>query len=177
MRLHLIRHAHAVPAEEDPVRPLSARGRRQAKALAAFFRANGWLQPKVMWHSPLARSHETAALLAAGLGFTGPLHEESGLEPEDDPRGTFARLRKAGDGLVIVGHEPHLGLLATLLVGRRRGWTEAKRTRGQPVVTGGAEASWFVLKKAACLTLERSENDHTWSVRALIGPSLIGFKK
>jgi phosphohistidine phosphatase len=173
VRLHLIRHADAVPAEKDPARPLSVRGRRQAKALATFFRRNGWLQPKAMWHSPLARSHETAALLAAGLEFTGPLHEESGLEPEDDPRATFARLRKVGDGLVIVGHEPHLGLLASLLVSADQGSTVSRRSGGPPVPALVAGASLFVMKKAACLTLERSEGEPAWSVRALVGPSLI----
>jgi hypothetical protein len=29
------------------------------------------------------------------------------------------------------------------------------------------------MKKAACLTLERSEGEPAWSVRALVGPSLI----
>lgn len=177
MRLHLIRHAHAVPAEEDSLRPLSLRGRRQAKALAAFFRRSDWLRPKVIWHSPLARSHETATLLAVGLRFSGPLHEESGLEPEDDPKATFARLRKVGDGLVIVGHEPHLGLLATLLVSGDRRLTASSRTGGPAVPTFAADVSLFVLKKAACLTLEKSEGERVWSVRALIGPSLIEPKR
>lgn len=173
MRLHLIRHAHAVPAEEDALRPLSLRGRQQAKALATFFRRNDWLKPKAIWHSPLARSHETATLLAVGLKFAGPLHEESGLEPEDDPRGTFARLRKVHDGLVIVGHEPHLGLLATLLVCGDRKSTVSKRTGGPAVLTLAADISLFVLKKASCLTLEREEGERTWSVRGLIGPNLV----
>jgi phosphohistidine phosphatase len=173
VRLHLIRHAHAVSAEEDSLRPLSLRGRRQAKTLATFLRRNDWLQPKAIWHSPLARSHETATLLAVGLKFAGPLHEESGLEPEDDPRATFKRLRKVHDGLVIVGHEPHLGLLATLLVCGNRGLATSKRMGGPPVLTFTAETSLFVLKKAVCLTLERDEGDLAWSVRALIGPSLV----
>jgi phosphohistidine phosphatase len=156
---------------------LSLRGRRQAKALAAFFRRNDWLQPKAIWHSPLARSHETATLLAVGLKFTGPLHEESGLEPEDDPRATFKRLRKVHDGLVIVGHEPHLGLLATLLVCEDQRTTASSRTGGTPVPTFAAGVSLFVLKKAACLTLERDEDERVWSVRALIGPSLIESKR
>lgn len=173
MRLHLIRHAHAVSVEEDSLRPLSLRGRRQAKALAAFFRRNDWLQPTAIWHSPLARSHETATLLAVGLRFSGPLHEESGLEPEDDPRATLRRLRKVHDGLVIVGHEPHLGLLATLLVSGDPGLTASSRIGGPPVPASVAETSLFVLKKAACLTLERGQGERAWSVRALIGPSLI----
>ena len=45
MRLYLVRHAHAVPEEENARRPLSARGRKTVRQIAAFFRENGALQP------------------------------------------------------------------------------------------------------------------------------------
>ena len=34
MKLYLMQHAEAVPSAEDPARPLSARGRRQAEITA-----------------------------------------------------------------------------------------------------------------------------------------------
>ncbi len=154
MTLHLIRHAHAVDAEENPLRPLSDRGRAQVAQLVAFFRANGRLRPAACWHSPLVRSRETATLLATGLGFAGPLLEVPGLEPEDDPRIIAGRVTRAADGLVIIGHEPQLSALATLLV------------------RGSAEPPIFALKKAAGLALECDEG--AWQVRWLIGPELLG---
>jgi phosphohistidine phosphatase len=156
MRLHLIRHAHAVDAEEDPRRPLSARGRTQVARLVAFFRVGGRLRPAEIWHSSLARSRETAALLARGLDFSGPVRKMPGLEPEDDPRATAGRLTGAGDGLVIVGHEPHLSSLATLLL------------------SDAAESPVVVLKKGACLALDHEEG--IWRVRWLVDPGLIGPK-
>jgi phosphohistidine phosphatase len=152
--LHLIRHAHAVGADENPLRPLSDRGRIQVAQLSAFFRAGGRFHPAEFWHSPLARSRETATLLATGLGFAGPLIEMPGLEPGDDPDATAARLSGAPDGLAIVGHEPHLSALATrLLCG----------TDAPTVIT---------MKKGSCLALE--EDAGVWRVRWLIGPELIG---
>jgi phosphohistidine phosphatase len=152
--LHLVRHAHAVSAGENPLRPLSPHGRDQVAQLAAIFCANGRLRPAEIWHSPLARARETAVLLARGLGFTGLLVETPGLEPEDDPRATVARLQDAPDGLVIVGHEPHLSALAGCLL------------RGQ------GEPPSITMKKCACLALERDGD--LWSVCWLIGPELLG---
>lgn len=154
MTLYLIRHAHAVGADEDPLRPLSSRGRSQTVQLARFLQAGRQLHPSEFWHSPLARSRETAALLARSLRFAGPLVETSGLEPEDDPRATASLVSGAPDGLVIVGHEPHLSALATLLL----------QARGHvPVVS---------LQKGACLALDRKDDD--WCIRWLIGAELIG---
>ncbi|HWA09947.1 MAG TPA: histidine phosphatase family protein [Opitutaceae bacterium] len=156
MILHLIRHAHAVAASEDPRRPLSRRGRAQVAQVAAFFRANGQLQPAEIWHSPLARSRETATRLAAALGFSGPLKEKAGLEPEDDPAATAARLGRLRHRVAVVGHEPHLGTVAALLV------------------TGSGDTPAFGLKKACCLALERSRG--RWRVRWLAGPELLGAR-
>ena len=70
MRLYLVRHAHAVPEEENARRPLSARGRKTVRQIAAFFRANGALQPGHVWHSPHWRARETAEIQARGLGLS-----------------------------------------------------------------------------------------------------------
>jgi len=152
--LYLIRHAHAVGAGEDPLRPLSSRGRSQVAQLTRFLQAGRQLHPSVFWHSPLARSRETAVLLAKGLGFAGPLVEIAGLEPEDEPRATASLLASAPDGLAIVGHEPHLSALATLLL---------RAGGGVPVVS---------LKKGSFLALE--QDGGAWQIRWLIEPELLG---
>lgn len=164
MKLHLVRHAHAVTAEEDPARPLSARGRADARRLAGFFRGNRAFQPAQLWHSPLARARETAVLLAAGLAPEPLLIETPGLQPDDDPLETARRLAAypASHDLALVGHEPHLSALATLLV----------RGRPQPAA--------FALKKGAVLTLERGSGIHKksalprWRVRWHFSPELLG---
>jgi phosphohistidine phosphatase len=114
--VYLIRHAHAVPAEEDPNRPLSPKGREQIAEVCAALRARQGFKPAEIWHSPLARARETAELLAAGLGLSAPLVLKPGLEPSDDPAGIAAVLAAEARDIAVVGHEPHLGGLATLLV-------------------------------------------------------------
>lgn len=151
--LFLIRHAHAVDAEEDPERPLSARGRRQVRALAKFLRGSGRLRPAEIWHSPLARSGQTARLLARELELRAALLEVGGLEPGDEPAVVARRLPAVTCPLAIVGHEPHLSALASLLVAG----------------SGGQAA--FVLKKCAVLALEGA-GEH-WQVRWLVSPEIL----
>lgn len=154
MILYLIRHAHALRAEEDPERPLSKRGRGQVRALAAFLRPSAAFEARELWHSPLARSQETAELLRGRLKLDAALKRVAGLEGDDDPRVIARKLATPpAESLAIVGHEPHLGALATLLV------------------TGAAEPVRFIFKKAAVLALERVE-DH-WAVRWQIAPEII----
>ena len=154
MRLYLVRHAHAVPEEDDARRPLSARGRKAVRQIAAFFQASGALQPGQIWHSPLWRARETAEILARGLGLSRKaLVETSGLLPEDDPAEIVRRLASAGEDLALVGHEPYLSALATRLVVGRRKW------------------SVFEFKKGAVLCLERT--GASWQIRWHFSPELL----
>lgn len=116
MQLYLIRHAHAVTAEENPLRPLSERGRGQVAQLVTYFRRSGNFLPGEVWYSQLVRSRETASLLTVGLDLSVSLLECPDLEPEADPRRVMARITCATQSLAIVGHEPHLGALAALLL-------------------------------------------------------------
>ena len=116
MQLYLIRHAHALSEEQDPGRPLSRKGRAQVKRLAKFLRAQPAFAPTAIWHSPLARSRQTARLLAQALAPNATLTEITGIEPEADARLTAKRLKPTPAALAIVGHEPHLSALAALLV-------------------------------------------------------------
>ena len=120
MTLYLVRHAHAVAAEENPLRPLSERGREEVARLVTYFRRVGTFQPSEIWCSHLVRSRETASLLTVGLGLSVPLLECPDLEPEADPKRTIARIAAAARPTAIVGHEPHLGALAALLLEGRQ---------------------------------------------------------
>lgn len=153
MELFLLRHAHAVDGEDDARRPLSPRGRQQIKTLADFLVSSGALHPMEIWHSPLDRSRETAELLVEGLGLTAKLIETPGLEPCDDPARIAARLKDVREPIVIVGHEPHLSTLATLLVG------------------GTPDAPIFVVRKSTIIALE-GIGSH-WQVRWQLAPELL----
>ncbi len=158
MNLYLIRHAHALAETEDAGRPLSAKGHAQVKSLAKFLRAKPAFAPAEVWHSPLARSRQTARLLAAALAPTAKISEIAGLEPENPPRTVAARLKPVRHDLAIVGHEPHLSLLAALLV------------------TGAVTPDIFKLRKAAVLCLDREDAASPtapWRVRWLLAPELL----
>jgi len=155
--LYLIRHAHAVDAESDAERPLSDRGREEARRLASFLLPTGQFRPEEGWHSPFVRARETAAILAAVLGWTFPLEIVPGLEPEDFPGRIAARLATTAQSVVIVGHNPHLTGLATLLV------------------TGALNPAAFAFSKCAALALEPGYNRSpgSWLVRWMVSPPLL----
>lgn len=165
MLLHLVRHAHALSEDEDRSRPLSPRGRAEVARLARFLGTCGVFRPAQIWHSPLARSRQTADELAARLLLVDALRVEiPGIQPEDAPRELAERLhlhpKDRGD-IAVVGHEPHLSALASLLV------------------RGKARPDLFVLKKSALLTLEPTDATHKksghlrWRVRWQISPELL----
>jgi phosphohistidine phosphatase len=114
--IYLIRHADAVSDEVDPERPLSGRGRDQVGGVCKILGKESVFRPAEIWHSPLVRSRETAELLARGLGLSAPLVLKPGLEPDDDPGEIAAVLAADGREIAVVGHEPHLGVLAALMV-------------------------------------------------------------
>lgn len=153
MRVFLIRHAHAVDAADDAVRPLSTKGRAQVRALAKFLRGNEAFAPEEIWHSPLVRSRETAVLLAKHLKLDAPLKLTPGLEPEDDPRAAAKKIAAARNAIAMVGHEPQLSAVASLLV------------------AGRAEPVAFAMKKCAVLALER--DGPNWIVRWHVSPEVI----
>lgn len=163
MRLYLVRHAHAVTAEEAPNRPLSPRGRADTVRLAAFLRVNQAFTATQLWHSSLLRARETAQLLAAGLSTEPAIIETPGLLPEDDPLEFAARLETSPPecDLALVGHEPYLSALATTLA-RGRPWPIA-----------------FSVRKGAIIAFERTESRHRksgfcrWLIRWHLSPELL----
>ena len=153
MQVFLIRHAHAVDAADDPVRPLSRRGRDQVRALARLLRPAGVFAPGEIWHSPLARARETAALLRQGRGLKAKLVTVAALGTDAGVTVLAKRLGRTRRPLALVGHEPYLSALASLLV------------------TGAAAPAVFVLKKCAVLALERTGPG--WAVRWQVAPELL----
>jgi len=153
MHLYLIRHAHALDGDDDDSRPLSRKGRKQARTLARFLREAGAFEAEEIWHSPLRRASETSALLAKHLQTKVRLTAVAGLRPEDPGDSILGKLRKTRRTVALVGHEPHLSALATLLV------------------TGEAAPPRFMFKKCAALRLDRVAGG--WAVRWQVSPELI----
>jgi phosphohistidine phosphatase len=114
VRLFLVRHAEAAPGEPDDLRPLTPRGRDQARALAERLAADE-LRPDAVLSSPLLRARETAEELARALGIRA--------EPDERlaPGATAGDVRAAavgrGDTVLVVGHQPDCGEIVAALTG------------------------------------------------------------
>ena len=154
MPVFLIRHAEAADLVPDHARPLTARGRHQVALVAHFLARSRSFRPAEVWHSPLVRARETAQLLLHEMALAVPLRQVPGLTPDDDPQVAAAALAQTSREIAVVGHEPHLGALASLLV------------------TGSPQPVAFAMKKGAVLALEPA--GPRWIVRWHIEPDLLG---
>ena len=153
MQIYLIRHAQAAEGGDDAARPLSRRGREQIRMLGRFLRKTGALAATEFWHSPLVRARDTAVLLVQRLKRRAKLVQVAGLLYSDHPAVMAKRLGKVRRPVAVVGHEPQLGALASMLV------------------TGSAQPPLFDLKKGAVVALERIRGG--WAVRWHISPELL----
>lgn len=125
MELILWRHAEAVdagPNEDDLSRALTRKGRKQAARMGQWLDANLPHACKILV-SPARRAIETAEALERKFQIVAD------LAPDSDPM----RLLRAANWpdskspVVIVGHQPTLGQLASLLItGSSQDWTIRK---------------------------------------------------
>jgi phosphohistidine phosphatase len=153
MLLYLIRHAEAADLIPDHARPLTEHGRDQVRALGKFLRNPKAFAAEEIWHSPLLRARQTAELLVREINFKGPCREVRGLTPEDDPQEIAHTLLATERSIAVVGHEPHLSALGSLLV------------------TGNSVRPVCVMKKGAALALECVGNQAL--VRWHVAPGLL----
>lgn len=118
MMLYLVQHGLAEMADVDPLRPLSAKGRRDVERMALTLGKTG-LRVGAIRHSTKLRARQTAGLLAARLLRGGAAQEASGLAPNDPVEAWIPTLAVAGTDTMLVGHQPFMGrLVAELVCGR-----------------------------------------------------------
>jgi phosphohistidine phosphatase len=141
--LFLVQHGDAVPEATDPVRPLSERGRQEVADVARAAARAGVAVAEIR-HSGKLRAQQTAEILAACLVSTRVASEMSGLGPNDDPAAAARAVEEADGPLLLVGHLPHLGRLASLLIAGDGGrGVVAFRMGGLLALTRGPEG-WRV---------------------------------
>lgn len=117
MTLYLVQHGEAMPEAEDPARPLSGRGREQVERVGRHGAAVR-LPVAEIRHSGKLRARQTAEIFARHLLPARGVREADGMAPDDDPGKAAAAVEAAAEPLMLVGHLPHLGRLASsLLVG------------------------------------------------------------
>lgn len=124
MKIYLLRHAHALTSYPDAERILSDEGRRNVTNLGSFLCRKESFQPKQVWTSPLVRAQETANILHQSLqpALNGPWTENCNdlLEPERDPFSLIELLSEVRQDVLLVGHNPNLEILFSLLVSGER---------------------------------------------------------
>lgn len=121
MEILIVRHAIAAERDakkwpDDRGRPLTAEGVRRFRSVARHL---GKTVSEVdgMWASPLARAWQTAEILEKEAGWPAP-RKLTALEPDVDPGAVLAFLREERDRarLALVGHEPGMHLIVSLLL-------------------------------------------------------------
>jgi len=154
VRLILVRHGAAVPKSQDPTRPLSPEGVASVQRMGQYLRRVPELDIGAIWYSPKLRARQTAEWIARELGFSGPMSVEPALEPDADVMDTVRAIDRVARSLMLVGHLPHLNLLASYLV------------------CGQADAEIFAFAPAAVLCLERTSH-RVWKVVWFLHPDMV----
>lgn len=122
MQLLILRHAIAVPrgtpGYPNDDRPLTTDGIEKMKQAARGIAALG-LKISVIMSSPLKRAHETAMITAAALRQKEGVRLSNALLPGTSHKTLLGELTKLRNkpSVMIVGHEPDLGLLASRILG------------------------------------------------------------
>lgn len=143
MRIYLLRHGIAVDHDtpgyaRDSERPLTPEGRRKTRLVAKAL-AGLEARPDVILTSPLVRAHQTAEIVTTVLRLKRRLHLCDHLAGGGDAKRLIAEINRRhgqANSIMLVGHEPDLSSLASLLL------------------TGSARAAAIELKKGGVCVLE-----------------------
>ena len=147
--LYLVQHGQAKVEDEDPQRPLTDRGVDDVTQVAHL--AVDWIgcRPVRVVHSGKQRARQTAEIWGGLLGIDP--EEGDGLAPNDDPTTWVERIANEPADLMLVGHLPHLGRLASVLV------------------TGGPSRELIGFQQGGLVALDRK--DAGWLVALALPPS------
>lgn len=133
-----VRHGIAIEREEwdgkDVDRPLTDEGIRRVRQVAAGLRRLA-VRPTVIYASSARRAVETAQLLHDLLARPSLMEFRDELLPEATPTDLLRLLKRCSSEscVICVGHEPQLGMAASLLL------------------SGRASESFSLKKAGACL--------------------------
>lgn len=114
MHAYLVQHAEALSSETNPLRPLSDKGREDARRMGEYLLRHADLHLSDVLHSGRERAGQTAELMAESFGV--PHKPAADLKPSDDPSVWAQQLSMRTSDVMLVGHLPHLQRLAGLLL-------------------------------------------------------------
>jgi phosphohistidine phosphatase len=166
MKLYILRHAEAGEANAegyttDAARALTPKGIKRTRQLANALRQME-ITFDVLLTSPLIRAQQTAEIVARSLGKEKQLRHVSQLAPDavlTDVLALIESVRTKASSLLLVGHEPSLSRLISLLC------------------TGGSNLG-LTLKKGGLCRLELNEaKPGSASLEWLLAPRHFGPKR
>jgi phosphohistidine phosphatase len=118
MKLYLIRHglAETHGMKPDADRALTPAGREKMERAAKGLRKTK-IKLQLILTSPLKRARETAEIVAGGL-YGVKVETMPELAPGSEPSATISAIGAYRDRkeIALVGHQPHIGQLASLLL-------------------------------------------------------------
>lgn len=128
MNLYVMRHGAAAArgsstVRTDRQRPLTAKGARRIRQVARAMKATG-LSFDLVLSSPYPRARETAELVAGKLRALPRLRLTDRLAVGSSPQRLLedlSNLRPIPRSVLLVGHEPFLSSLVSLLLSGRTG--------------------------------------------------------
>ena len=149
MDIFILRHGIAVEPgtpgyENDSDRPLIPKGERRLRSAAAAMEKLN-LSFDLILSSPFVRARETAEIVAGELKLKRRIEFFDGLVPGGNPKAlihALNELKSAPENVLLVGHEPYLSRLISLLV------------------SVGADATAIEIKKGSLCKLEVGELRH-----------------
>ncbi len=152
MLLYLVQHAEAKSKEEDPARDLTEKGRRDTERVARYLKRLNVPVSRI-FHSGKTRAQSTAEILAAQVQSSAGIADAPGLAPLDDPAIWAERVASLEEDTLLVGHLPHLGKLAALLL------------------SGDKEKSLVNFQMGGVVCLRRQEGN--WALDWMIVPDIV----
>jgi phosphohistidine phosphatase len=119
--LLLLRHAKSSwddPALDDRNRPLASRGKKAAERIGRYLQDNE-IRPALVLCSPARRARDTLAIVRPGLGTDVEVTTDDAIYTfdADDLVERLRSVPSSVDSVMVVGHNPALHDLASLLTG------------------------------------------------------------
>jgi phosphohistidine phosphatase len=153
MRLYLVQHGNAKPKDEDPEKRLSNKGVRDVKKIAEFLKPLGLSVCEIL-HSGKARAAQTADLLLQSVTASRGVIQQQGLAPKDPVESVKSKMDRLSEDLMIVGHLPFLGKLASALL------------------TESESVDVIAFQQGGVVCLERLESGG-WSMLWMVTPNIL----
>ena len=154
MRLYLVQHAESKPEAEDPARGLTVKGASDVKKVADFLKPLG-LSVAAIWHSGKTRAVQTTEFFAQAISASQGIIKHDGLAPLDPVQPIEQEVSRVSEDLMVVGHLPFMGKLASALA------------------AGSDSADAVAFQQGGVVCLERDEQG-AWRIRWAVTPELLG---